>query len=224
MVKFIGFDKDGTLLDTMSAYAKEWGRIIQDEFGVDATKATKIFIELAGEPTDVQLAASIGKHTKDFSQTVIFQKAEEIAYRLGENVKGNLFPEVIQVLEQLKSSNYSIFVSSGQREEITKEDLERTGILKYVDFYAGIRLNEPDFKKGEPHFRSAAKHFNIEFETFVNECIYVGDTLEDIDNANNLGILSVVRVGTFTKEKLLASGAKFAIDNLSDLLEILKTL
>lgn len=224
MIRYVGFDKDGTLINDFDDYAKEWGRLINAEFGIDNKEAIEVFIKMAGEPTDVQLTAILREHNRIFSQTEIFQKAEEIAYRLGENVKGNLFPEVRQVLEHLKKDNYSIFVSSGQREIITKEDLERTGILKYVDYYVGIRLNNPSFKKGEPHFRDVAKHFGVAFETFTKEAVFVGDTSVDVDIANKSGILSIARVGTISREKLLTAGAKFTVADLSNLLQILKTL
>ena len=224
MIKYIGFDKDGTLIDDFDGYALEWGRLINEEFGIDSKEATGVFIKMAGIPTAIQLATIFQKHNKIFSQTYIFQKAEEIAYSLGKNVKSNLFPEVRRVLQKLKKNNFFIFVSSGQREIITKEDLERTGIIQYVDFFAGIRPNESEFKKGEPHFKEAANYFGVPFETFTKEAVFVGDTLVDIDIANKLDILSIARIGTLSREKLLKAGAKYVVEDFSNLDQIISKL
>ncbi len=223
-IKYVGFDKDGTLIDDFDGYSLEWGRLINEQFGIDSKEATEVFIKMAGIPTAIQLAAVFQKHNRIFSQTYIFQKAEEIAYSLGKNVKGNLFPEVRRVLRELKKNNFFIFVSSGQREIITKEDLERTGIIQYVDFFAGIKPNEPEFKKGEPHFREAANYFGVPFEAFTKEAVFVGDTLVDIDIANKLDILSIARIGTLSREKLLKTGAKYVVEDFSNLDQIISEL
>lgn len=223
-IKYVGFDKDGTLIDDFDDYAKEWGRLINEEYGINAKEATEVFIKMAGEPTVTQLATVFQKNNKIFSQTYIFKKAEEIAYRIGKNVSGNLFPEVIQVLQQLKKNNYFIFVSSGQREEIVEKDLERTNILQFIDFYAGIRPDQPDFKKGEPHFRAAAMHFGIPFETFTKQTVFIGDTPTDVEVSNNSNIVSIVRKSSNADESLLKNGAKYVVDDFTSLPEIIKEI
>jgi phosphoglycolate phosphatase-like HAD superfamily hydrolase len=224
MIKYVGFDKDGTLIDDFRDYTREWGKIIQSDFDINAKDAEDIFIKKAGEPTDIQLAAVLRGHDKNLSQEETFKKAEEIAEVLGKRVQGALFSEVLYVLERLKEEGYFIFVSSGQKEDIVKNDLERTGIIKFIDFLAGIRPDQSDYKKGEPHFRAAAHHFGVDFETFIKETVFVGDTLVDIDLPKKVGILSIARSGTLSKEVLLTDGAKVVVEDFSTLPEILKTL
>jgi phosphoglycolate phosphatase-like HAD superfamily hydrolase len=224
MIKYVGFDKDGTLINGFDDYTKVWGKIIQSDFGINAKDAEDVFVKMAGEPTDIQLAAVLQGHNKNLSQSETFQKAEEIAEVLGKRVQGAPFPEVLEVLGKLKEEGYFIFVSSGQKENIVKNDLERTGIIQFIDFLAGIRLDQPDYKKGEPHFRAAAHHFGVDFETFVKETVFVGDTLVDIDLPKKVGILSIARAGTLSKEALLTDGAKVVVEDFSTLPQILKTL
>ena len=109
-------------------------------------------------------------------------------------------------------------------ESITKKDLEKTGLMQYVDFFAGIRPDKPDYKKGKPHFRAASEYFEVPFEAFIDETIFVGDTFTDIDIAKSAGIISVVRIGTYPREDLLKDGARFTISNLSELLNVLSKL
>jgi len=224
MIRYVGFDKDGTLIDDFRGYTKEWGKIIQLDFCIDAKDAEEVFVRMAGEPTDSQLTEALRGSNNKFSKKEIFQKAEAIAEILGKRVQGNLFPDVLPALETLKEKGYFIFVSSGQKEDIVKNDLERTGLSRFVDFFAGIKPEDPTYKKGEPHFRATVEHFGVNFETFIKEAVFVGDTLVDIEIPNKLGMISVARSGTFSKEKLLGMGANFVIPDLSTLPEVLKTL
>lgn len=223
MIKYIGFDKDGTLLDTLGIYTKSWGEIIHSDFGIAIQEAEDEFKKTAGEATFVQLSKLLRVHNINLSKEEIFNKASEMQLKLGEaGRKALLFPDVLEAIRILKSQNYSIFVSSGQQEIITKEDLERTKLIEYIDFYAGIKPDQPDYKKGEPHFRAAANHFGVPFETFINESMFVGDTPTDMELASQSNIISIGRVGTFNSEDLFEEGAKFVIKDISEIYNILQ--
>src|SRR3972149_10538976 len=102
-IKYIGFDKDGTLIDSVDAYTREWGKIIHAQFGIDPKIAERVFrVDAAGKPTAVQLALAIENSHIKLSEEETFQKANEIALLLGNTVKAPLFPEVLDVLKKLK--------------------------------------------------------------------------------------------------------------------------
>lgn len=223
MIKYVGFDKDGTLIDDFMPYADEWGKIIEAQFNIPSKDATKVFIDLAGVATVTQLSTLLNKHNIKLPYDETFKKAEEIAHHLGENVKANPFPDVIPALKKLKEQGLRMFVSSGQREDITKDDLERTGIINYVDYFVGIRPKQPEFMKGEAHFKDIAMHFGIGFEQFIKEAVFIGDTLVDVRIAKKISILSIARIGTLSKEKLLEANADFIINDFSTLSDILRS-
>jgi len=225
MIKYIGFDKDGTLIDSNNAITKAWGKIINEDFGIDTKEAEKVFgVTALGQQTSVQLALTLKEHNIDFPNDKLFEKANEIAIRMGQEVKANPFPEVFDILCDLKKSGYFIFISSGHQESVVKEDLERTGLIKYVNYYAGVRPTQPEFRKGKSHFEAAANNFGVDFSEFIKETVFIGDTPEDLSAAKNSGIISIARIGTLSREKLLQLGANFVISDLSDLPEILKSL
>jgi phosphoglycolate phosphatase-like HAD superfamily hydrolase len=224
MIKYVGFDKDGTLIDDVDGYKQEWGKLVELKFNINQKEAEDVFMDFIEGPTSLQLSTLLEKHDIRLSESEIFRIAEELAYHLGEDFKGKAFPEILDTFRQLKEQGYILFVSSGQQEIIAKEDLERTGLMQYVDYYVGVRPSEPEFKKGEPHFRNIANHFDVDFATFASQTAFVGDTLIDIDVPNKLGMKSVGRIGTLSKEKLLGFGASFVVPDLSTLPEILKTL
>lgn len=224
MIKFVGFDKDGTLIDDVPGYMHEWGRILSNDFGVDVLDAEKIFMDYIEGPTALQLRKILEKNNIHLSEKELFRKSSEIAYALGKNFKGGLFPDVLNSLRVLKDNCFHTFVSSGQQERITHDDLQRTGLTEYIDYFVGIRPEEPEFKKGEPHFRAAAKHFNIPFSAFITEAVFIDDTVSGIDSAKTLGMIGIGRLGTISEEALLSAGARMAVWDFTVLPEILKAL
>lgn len=225
MIKYIGFDKDGTLIDSARAITKEWGKIINHDYGINSKEAERIFsVTAAGQPTDLQLKLTLQGHGFNYSKKELFQKSNEIAIRLGKNVKANPFPEVIGILRKLKEKRYNTFLSSSHQETVVKDDLERTGLSEYIDYFVGARPGQPSFKKGEPHFRNVSKHFNIRFDEFIKRAVFVGDTPPDIKAANDCNIVSIARFNSVPKEELSKAGARFIINDLTELPKILSSL
>ncbi len=224
MIKYIGFDKDGTLMDSLDSYAKIWGKIFHDEYGIDEKEAGNFLIETAGVPTIIQVDTLLKKHNIVLSKDKVFNKANEIATTLGEKADSNPFPEVPEILKKLKELGYRIFVSSGQQEAVIKKDLEKSGLIKFVDFFAGIRSEDPSYRKGEPHFQAAAKHFGVPFETFVKETVFIGDTVTDIEVSKSSNIRCIVRASSSSREKLLKEGAELTVSDFSNLPEIINSI
>jgi len=225
MIRYIGLDKDGTLIDSVNLITKEWGKILHEDYGVDSKKAEEIFgVIAAGQPTIVQLELCLKNTSFSFSKEELGKRSSEIAVRLGENVKAEPFPEVSQVLQKLKELGYKMFISSGHQESVVRKDLERTNLGKYIDYFVGARPDEPDFIKGEPQFRAIAAHFGVPFDKFVKEAVFVGDTPADVKAANASGLISIARIDTVQKEKLIEAGAKYVIKDLTELLELLAFL
>lgn len=225
MIKFVGFDKDGTLLDSTYPNIKAWGEIIYQDFGINPKEAEYVFsVLLSNKPTMLQLKTVLERNGIDFPEEQLFEKANQIAIRMGEIVKAKLFPEVADVLKTLKETDYKLFVSSSHQEKTVRDDLTRTDILKYIDYHVGIRPGQLGFEKGEPHFRAVANYFGVDFNEFVKETVFVGDSEVDVKAANSCGITSVARINFEPKSLLEQAGARFVIPNLLSLPEILKSL
>ena len=224
MIKYIGFDKDGTLINSMASYAKIWGKIFHDNYGIDETQAENFLLQTAGWPTAVQVDTLLRKHNIILPENEVFQKANQIATTLGEKANLKPFPEVKEVLKKMKEKGYKIFVSSGQQERIIQRDLEKTGLIQYIDFFAGIRPSKPDYKKGKPHFKAAAKYFGVPFEKFVKETVFIGDTPTDVQVSKESNIISIVRKGVNSDDRLLDEGARFVVNDFSNLSELISTL
>jgi phosphoglycolate phosphatase-like HAD superfamily hydrolase len=223
-IKYVGFDKDGTLINSLSAYTKKWGEIINSKYGINKLDAEKVFRQTAGLPTDKQLSMVLKTKNASLSQEELFRESNFIAEELSKRSMVKLFPEVRKVLSQLKKIGYLIFISSGNQEKVVEEDLRRTKLMQFVDYYFGIRPNQPEFKKGKPHFKEAAKYFGTPFDIFTTQTVFIGDSLEDIRISNEAKIISIGRSGSYSKKDLLKVGAKIVVPNLSKLSTILSNL
>lgn len=219
-IKYIGFDKDGTLMDSMDSYAKVWGEIFKKEYGIDAKEAGNFLINTAGQSNIVQVDTLLKNYGIFFSKEDVIKKSIKITTTLGEKAETKLFPDVKKALEKLKKEGYKIFVSSGQQEKVIGNDLEKTDLIGYVDFFAGFKPEDPEYKKGEPHFRAAAKNFNVPFEKFIKETVFVGDTQTDLDVANEFHIPCIIRENPNSK----ITGAKFYVNNFLDLDRLIKQI
>lgn len=219
-IKYIGFDKDGTLMDSMDSYAKIWGEIFKNEYGIDAEEAGKFLISTAGQPNVAQVDTLLKNNGIILSEEDVLKKSIEITTTLGEKAETKLFPDVKIALEKLKKEGYKIFVSSGQQEKVIRNDLKKTNLMQYIDFLAGFKPEDPEYKKGEAHFRAAAKYFNTPFENFIKETVFVGDTQTDFDVADEFSILCIIRENS--NSKIL--GARFFVKDFYNLDSVIKKI
>lgn len=223
-IRYIGFDMDGTLMDSIAEYTRLFGELMHSTYGIDVDEAGEHFTITAGQPTPEQISTLLKKHGITISPDEAFKEGNRVASFIGDHSKAQPFLEVSEVLRDLKERGYDIFVSSGQQESVVREKLEKSGLMQYVDLLTGIRPAEPEFKKGEPHFREAAIHFGVPFDAFVMETVFIGDTPTDMNVASNSNIVALARSGTGSKEALLSSGAKLVLSDFSNLSTVLLTL
>jgi phosphoglycolate phosphatase-like HAD superfamily hydrolase len=224
MIKYVGFDKDGTLIDSMLSYAKTWGDIFHKEFDLNRDEAKNYLLETSGQANFNQTDDLLKKHGIYFSKEEVFALSNQISEDLALEDNSLAFKDVPGALRKLKENDFKIFVSSNQQEDVVKKDLERTNLLQFIDFYAGIRPQDPGFKKGKPHFEAAANYFNQEYKSFINETIYIGDTSIDVDIANALRVPCIIRKSNNFAEEMLSKGAKFVVEDFSKLPELITSI
>lgn len=224
MIKYIGFDKDGTLFDSIPSYARIWGEIFYKEYKIDAKEAGDFLLQTSGQATRDQVKNLLKNHNIEISQEEAFVKSNKIATILGETADSKPFLEVPDVLKKLKEAGYKIFVSSGQQETIIKNDLDKSGLMQFVDFFAGVKPEDPSYKKGLPHFKAAAEYFKVPFEEFVKETVFIGDTPTDMQVAKDANIISIIRRSGNATEKLLDEGASFFVEDFLKLPEIIVSI
>ncbi len=220
-IKFVGFDMDGTLIDTMPGFADVFGREVGPKFGISEVEAGDFFIAHLGIPAHEQIRIL---HRKLFNSDFPLEEA----MRIGDSVEDGLigieaqpFPEITGMLKNLVDRGYLLFVSSSHRTERASKKLKSVGLGGFFEYVIGKDPEYPEFTKGEPHFRAAADHFGIPYDDFKKQLVYVGDLKKDIETAVKAGVIAIGRIGTVNETDLLHEGAALSLPDLKGLPDLL---
>lgn len=212
MYNTILFDLDGTLTDS------EPGIINSIEY---ALKKYDIKVE-----NESDLRKFLGPPLKDsFMRFCGFsdEKAEQAVefYREYFRKKGifenNVYPGVIELLENLKAQNKRLIVATSKPEPFTFRILEHFDLMKYFDFAAGSNMDNTRCKKDEV----IAYALNSCGITDLRSAIMIGDREHDIIGASKIGIASIgVLYGYGDLQELEAAGATYIAKDTHDIYDI----
>lgn len=189
-IKYIIFDMDGTLIDSMSAW---------DDVG------EKVLLENNKIP-EKNLIDTLNKMTFDESAKYLIENynleisLEEIKKRFYEIVKYKyentiyLKEGVEEFLEKCKKNNIKMAILTASNREISEIVLKRLDILKYFDF---IMTTEEEnlTKKDEKIYIRALKKLNAS----IKETAIFEDMLYSLEISNSIGIMTI---GVFDKSSI----------------------
>lgn len=189
-IKYIIFDMDGTLIDSMSAW---------DDVG------EKILLENNKIP-EKNLIDKLNKMTFDESAKYLIENynleisLEEIKKRFYEIVKYKyentiyLKEGVEEFLEKCKKNNIKMAILTASNREISEIVLKRLDILKYFEF---IMTTEEEnlTKKDEGIYIKALKKLN----SSIKETAIFEDMLYSLEISNSIGIMTI---GVFDKSSI----------------------
>lgn len=169
--KIISFDLDGTLVETTyTNWVWEVGvaEIYAQKYGVSLEKATEIIIAEYKRAGDESLIwYDIGYWFDFFNLSASWQ---EVLDRHREKIA--LFPEVIEVLEEL-AHHYDLMITSNAAREFMEREIAETGIGSY--FFTAVSVTS-DYRllKKSPHFFS---DLCCDLKAGTDRLIHVGDQL-----------------------------------------------
>ncbi|MBI2626871.1 MAG: HAD family hydrolase [Parcubacteria group bacterium] len=113
-----------------------------------------------------------------------------------------------EILEVLRSSGFNICMLTSRNRDNLFKVLEYHDILRFFDHIQA--RDDWSFRKPDPHaFCLLLDKLKKNSDISIEECIYVGDTPEDLKAARDRGIENVsVLSGIFTREQFIALGQK----------------
>lgn len=229
IIQTVGFDVDGTLLDSMTAFRNVFGTHMQTKFGIPVEVAGAHFARTLGRPTSQQIQSLLTE--QNILRRPDKQAIEEIGLAIDEQLAqtdGKPFPEVPAMLTRLKQQGYRMFVSSGHETTVVRDKLRRTNLAQYFDFWLGVEslakgIDRLSFRKGEHHYKAAAYLYSFEqYEDFLKQFVYVNDSTGDLAASYYTMAKVICRAGTRTREEL-RDWAFIILDDLSTLPEVLVT-
>lgn len=130
-----------------------------------------------------------------------------------------LIPGAKEVLEQIARRHRLGLVTSGDRERVEGQ-LREFALLR--KFRARVCGGETERNKPDPGPLLLALE---KMDVKAGECVYVGDTPEDLAMSRGAGVRAIAVLGPFPTEKSLREAQpEFLLNNLDELPELLKTL
>ena len=186
-IKYILFDFDGTLVDSMTFLENNAVSLLVEYYGYLKAEATQSYRETTGLPFIQQMEIIAPDKQELNSKTV----KEFERMKIDRIFEQKFFADSLDVLTKLKERGYKLGISSGTIEKIIQEYLKNYKI-DLVDDILGWK---PNFEKGTDHFnfvmkRHGLKEFNI---------VFIGDSLHDARRAKNNHISFIGKIGMFNQ-------------------------
>ena len=214
-IRLIIFDFDGTLGDTRRTIVTTMQMTINE-------------LHLS-KRSDDECAATIGLPLNGCFRTLFPDlRAEQIqrcadTYRriFNENqrtIRPQAFPHVLETLSSLKNRGLTLTIASSRSHASLSELTGNLGLSESISYLIGA----DDVKKAKPEPEPvlntlAAMHFD------AGETLVVGDMVVDIQMGASAGTRTCgVTWGNGSRAELKEAGADYIIDNMKELLEIVK--
>ncbi len=205
--KVILFDFDGTLADTI-----ELVRTVSNEL-------SEIYHFKKVQPEEVRVLKKLD--LKGFTKylgikkrylPIILAKGQLLFRRHLADIE--LFPDMSDVLRDLKSKGFRLGILTSNDEHNVKQFLEQNNLKNHFDFvYAGAKLG------GKAHH---LKMIRRRHKLRRTELLYVGDEIRDVKASHRARIdIAAVSWGFNTQERLEMLKPKFLLKEPKQLLETL---
>lgn len=214
MKNTIIFDLDGTLLNSLDDLVDSVNYTLNKyNLPVHSTENIKAFLGNGMEKL-IELSIPKGKKNKYFSK--ILQDFKDY-YKDHSSIKTAPYPNITQLLSNLKSEGYKLAIVSNKGDFAVKILNE-----KFFNGLIDVAIGETENIRRKPYpdmVNEALKYLNED----SSKAYYVGDSEVDIATGFEANIPCIsVSWGFRSKKELMKAGAKFTIDNVSDLEEYIK--
>ena len=177
------FDLDGTLVDTMPAFADLAARVMADHFGDDPAEARTRYLLTSGVPFLQQLRVIHPGDARSQAAAREFEARKEAVCR-----KVRMDADTREDLERLRIAGLRLVVSSNTGQNLVDEFVEREAVpFDLALGFDGVR------GKGEGHVAVVCARFGLQ----RRDLLAVGDSLKDGELAAAAGVAFVGRLGTF---------------------------
>lgn len=177
-IKYVMFDFDGTIVDSMPFLEKNAITLLTKCCGLPSGIARQRYRETTGLPFIQQMEII----TPNEDNTQIVDKFEKM--KVERIYDQRLFTDSSNVLRKLKQLGYKLGIPSGTIESIITKYLVKKG-LDMTDDVLGYR---PGFEKGKDHFNFVMWKYKI------SNIVFIGDSLNDAKRAKMNDILFIGRI------------------------------
>lgn len=213
MIKLIIFDMDGVLVDSEGAITNA-SILSLKEFGVPSARIED-FKEFTGMGDDAFIGGVSRKYGVEYDAAMKL-RAYEFYMRNLDRIY--VFPWSKPIIEKLHAQGYKVAVASASDRVKVEANIRRIGVDINL-FDAVVTGTDVVRKKPDPEiFLKAASMAGID----PKYCIVAEDAVAGVMAAKSAGMTCVGVNTSFPVDKLLETGADYAVENLDNLDEIVK--
>jgi phosphonatase-like hydrolase len=223
MIKMIVFDMAGTTVNenmivykTLQKAINEAGfdftmeQVLTEGAGKEKTDAIRSILQVYAQKQDDSLTNSIYQHF-----IVLLDKAYDTQDILPQDNAEDLF-------QALKERNILVVLNTGYNEKTSRQLIAKLGWKKGVEFDSLVTATDVEHSRPYPDMIwLAMKQFGI---SDAREVAKVGDSIIDIEEGVNAGCsLNIgITTGAHTRQQLESVKPDYVIDNLLELLPLLR--
>lgn len=187
--KVVVFDFDGTIVNSMEAFARIASGVMPKHLPVDAETARRLYLETSGIPFFQQLEILFPNNSANAAVAEEFEKTKLESY-----LDEPLFDDATDTLKALRKNGMKVVVSSNNFQHMVDKYVAETKIE--FDMVLGFK---DGFAKGADHFN----HIERALDVTKEDIVFVGDSLKDGERASSSGIGFIGKEGIFSREQFL---------------------
>ncbi len=211
MFRYILFDFDGTLYDTVEGIAKS-AQYALEKLGISAElEELRCF---AGPPlVDIFMEKFDLSHEKAWEARGLFQER----YLPTGVYESRPFPGMTEFLTALREAGLTLAVATSKPQMLCELLLDRSGMREYFSVVRGSRMDGNNNSK-----REIVELVIASLGAEKDACVLIGDTKYDVAGAHEAGIACIgVRYGFAAPGELEAAGADAIVEDLEELQKLL---
>lgn len=210
MYKYVLFDFDGTVFDTLEGITKSV-RYALNKAGLDAPlEELRCF---AGPPLVAMFMEKFGFTAEEAVLALRDYRERYVPIGIYES---KVFPGIAGLIQALRREGAVIGIATSKPQNMAEELLEREGMLELFDAISGAGLDGRDSSKQAVTLR-AMELLSAE----PSETVLVGDTKYDVIGAHKCGISCIgVSYGYAAEGELIAAGVDYIADSMEEIKEI----
>lgn len=201
------FDLDGTISDSSQGVFANF-REIFSLYNLPDLPDKKLR-EYIGPPTEETLAKHIPEEQLD-KAVETYRKIYKEKYIL----KNKMYPGMDKLMAYLKSKSHNLYVATTKEVGSAKQILMNFSLMQYLD--GGVY--GADSSKGIYTKTDVLNQLFNQTKANKSDSILIGDTLYDVEGAEDVGIkVGVVLYGFSPKEKFSGKKVEFFVDTVEEL-------